>query len=128
MNRRLVQVFSSVLLLTAAVSVLAETPHQWEAATVVSQNLGSSRAGVYEGPLGSGRVTAPINLKSNIVVVETAGYKYTWQEFTRSPNWHHFVVLIVNEEVKFYRDGQWFVVLDSEGKKHKFTLIGAEKK
>ena len=70
----------------------------------------------------------PINLRSNIVVVETGAYRYTWQELTRSPNWHHFVVLTVNDEVRFYRDGQWFMVLGSQGKKHKFTLNGATKK
>lgn len=34
----------------------------------------------------------------------------------------------VNDEVKFYRDGRWFVVLDSQKTKHKFALIGAAKK
>jgi hypothetical protein len=29
--------------------------------------------------------------------------------------------------VKFYRDGQWFVVLDNRGEKHKFSLIRAAK-
>jgi len=115
-------------MLATSIVVMAEKPHQWETATVISQNLGSSPAGTYRGPLGSGQATVPINIKSNIVVVETGDYRYTWQEFTRSPNWHHFVVLTVNDEVKFYRDGQWFVVLDSQGKKHNFTLIGAVKK
>jgi hypothetical protein len=108
--------------------VAAEKPHQWETATVISQNLGSRPAGIYSGPAGEGQAVIPINLRSNIVVVETGAYRYTWQEFTRSPNWHHFVVLTVNDDVKFYRDGQWFMVLDSQGKKHKFTLIGAAKK
>ena len=118
----------SLLMLATSIVVMAEKPHQWETATVISQNLGSSPAGTYRGPLGSGQATVPINIKSNIVVVETGDYRYTWQEFTRSPNWHHFVVLTVNDKVKFYRDGQWFVVLDSQGKKHNFTLIGAVKK
>lgn len=61
-------------------------------------------------------------------MVEKGDYRYTWEEFTRSPNWHHFVVLTVNDQVKFYRDGRWFVVLDSQGDKHKFTLIAATKK
>jgi hypothetical protein len=108
--------------------VAAEKPHQGETATVISESLGSGPAGTYSGPLGAGQASMPINLRSNIVVVETGAYRYTWQEFTRSPNWHHFVVLTVNDEVKFYRDGQWFMVLDSQGKKHKFTLIGAAKK
>jgi hypothetical protein len=127
-NRCFVQVFFSLLMLVGSVSVMAERPHQWETATVVSQNLGSSPAGVYSGPLGTGSIASPINLRSNLVVVETGAYRYTWEEFTRSPNWHHFIVLTVNEEVKFYRDGAWFVVLDSKKTKHKFALIGAAKK
>jgi len=127
-NRCFAKVFFSLFALTMPVPVLAEKPHQWETAIVVSQNLGSTPAGVYSGPVGTGQIAAPISLRSNIVVVDTGEYRYTWQEFTRSPNWHHFVVLTVNDQVKFYRDGQWFVVLDSENKKHKFTLIGAEKK
>jgi hypothetical protein len=114
-----------LIVLTTSVSVSAEKPHQWETGTVISQNLGAATAGVYSGPLGSGTVTGPIRLKTNIVVVETGEYRYTWQEFTRSPNMHHFIVLTVNDEVKFYRDGQWFVVLDSQNKEHKFSLIGS---
>jgi len=128
MNRRFVHVVLLLLATSSCASVTAEKPHQWETARVVSQNLGSSPAGVYSAPVGTGSIAAPIYLRSNIVVVDTGDYRYTWQEFTRSPNWHHFVVLTVNDEVKFYRDGQWFVVLDSRGKKHKFALIGAEKK
>ena len=118
----------SLLILVTSISVVGEKPHQWETATVISQNLGARQAGTYVGPLGAGQVAAPINLRSNVVVVETGDYRYSWEEFTRSPNWHHFVVLTVNDQVKFYRDGQWFVVLDSQGGKHKFTLIGAMKK
>ncbi len=127
-NRCFIQAVLSLLMLAIPIFVVAEKPHQWETATVISQNLGSSPAGTYSGPLGAGQASVPINLKSNIVVVETGAYRYTWQEFTRSPNWHHFVVLTVNDEVKFYRDGQWFLVLDNQGTKHKFTLIGATKK
>jgi hypothetical protein len=115
-------------MLAVSISVMAEKPQQWETATVVSQDLGSNSAGVYSGPVGSGQIAAPINLRSNVVVVDTGAYKYTWSEYTRSPNWHHFIVLTVNDKVKFYRDDQWFVVLDSQNKKHKFSLIGAVKK
>lgn len=127
-NRYLVQTLFSLLMLTISIAVVAEKHEQWETATVISQNLGSSQAGTYTGSLGGGIATVPINLRSNIVVVDTGAYRYTWQEFTRSPNWHHFVVLTVNDEVKFYRDGQWFMVLDNQGKKHKFAVIGAIKK
>jgi hypothetical protein len=115
-------------MLTIPLSAMAGKPHQWETATVISQSLGSTTTGVYSGPIGTGQIAAPINLRSNLVVVETGEYRYTWQEFTRSPNWHHFIVLTVNDEVKFYREGRWFVVLDSRKKEHKFDLIGAAKK
>jgi hypothetical protein len=52
-----------------------------------------------------------------------------WQEVARSPDWHHFIVLVhnqtVHDQLKFYRDGQWFVILDDQGEKHKFRLIRA---
>jgi hypothetical protein len=127
-NRCFVQAVLSLLMLTISISVAAEKPHQWETATVISQNLDTSTAGAYSVPLGTGQIAAPINLKSNVVVVETGNYRYTWEEFTRSPNRHHFIVLTVNDQAKFYRDGRYFVVLDSQGGKHKFSLIGAVKK
>lgn len=125
MNRSFVQ---CLLMLTIPLSAIAGKLHQWETAIVISQSLGSTTAGVYGGPLGAGQIAAPINLTSNLVVVETGEYRYTWQEFTRSPNWHHFIVLTVNDELKFYREGRWFVVVDSQKREHKFALIGAAKK
>lgn len=117
-----------VMLLLAVPRILAEKPHPWETGVVVSQNLGSQAAGVYGAPMGNATIAAPIYLKTNILVVETQQYQYRLQEFTRSPNFHHFLVLVVNDDVRFYRDGSWFIVLDNDNKKHKFTLIGAIKK
>ena len=71
LNRCFVQGLS---VLSLSVSMLADKAHQWETATVVSQNLGSTQAGAYVGPLGTGQVAAPINLKSNVVVVDTGEY------------------------------------------------------
>ena len=55
-----------------------------------------------------------------------------WQEITSGSDWRHFIVLsghdrIAHEQVKFYRDGQWFVVLDDQGEKHKFCLLHSMK-
>jgi len=127
LNRYILTITLSLLASITSLVASAEKPKQWETDTVISQNLGSSSAGTYNGPLGAGQATVPIRLRSNVVVVDTGEYRYTLQESTRSPNWHHFVVLTVNDEVKFYRDGQSFVVLDNQGKKHKFTLVGAAK-
>jgi hypothetical protein len=67
-----------------------------------------------------------IGRRQNIVVVETAGHRYKWQELTRTPNIHHFIVLSVNDSVSHYRDRDKFVVLDSKNKEHKFSVIHAE--
>jgi hypothetical protein len=101
MNRGLVQVVLGPVLLATCAAVMAEQSHQWETATVISQKLTSD---------------------SNTVAVITGAHRYVWQEVTRSPDWHHFIVLVenqtVHDQLKFYRDGQWFVILDDQGEKH----------
>ena len=108
MNRGLVQVMFGVVLLATCAAVMAEKTHQWATATVISQKLTSD---------------------SNTVAVITGAHSYVWQEITGNPDWHHFIVLVhdptVHDQVKFYRDGQWFVILDDQGEKHKFSLIHA---
>ncbi len=108
MNRGLVQVVLGPVLLATCAAVMAEQSHQWETATVISQKLTSD---------------------SNSVAVITGAHSYVWQEVTRSPDWHHFIVLVhnqtVHDQLKFYRDGQWFVILDDQGEKHKLRLIRA---
>jgi hypothetical protein len=108
MNRGLVQVVLGSVLLATSAAVMAEQSHQWETGTVISQKLTSD---------------------SNTVAVITGARSYVWQEVTRSPDWHHFIVLVhnqtVHDQLKFYHDGQWFVILDDQGEKHKFTLIRA---
>lgn len=63
-------------------------------------------------------VAAPINRKTNTIVVDTGQHRYSWQEITSGSDWHHFIVLtghdrIAYEQVRFYRDGRSFVVLAS---------------
>jgi len=110
MKRNLAQVAFGLAALTTGAAVRAEKPRQWEAATVISQKLTSD---------------------SSTVVVDTGGYSYVWQEFMPSPDRHHFIVLVhdqtVHEQVKLYRDGKWFVVLDDQGEKHRFSLVRAAK-
>jgi hypothetical protein len=72
-------------------------------------------------PIGTAAIAVPINGRSNVVVVDTGPTRYTWSEATRRGT----IVLTVNAQVEFYRDGDWFVVLDSKGGKHRFALIGA---
>lgn len=108
MNRGLVQVVFSLVILATCAAVMAEQSHQWETATVIFQKLTSD---------------------SSTVAVITGAHSYVWQEVTRSQDRHHFIVLVhdetVHDQVKFYRDGQWFVILDDQGDKHKFRLIRA---
>jgi len=108
MRRGLVQAVLLLVVQTPLAPVLAEQPQQWETATILSQKLTS---------------------ESSTVFVIAGAHSYVWQESTRSPGLHHFVVLVhdqtVHDQVKFYRDGQRFVVLDDQGKKHTFRLIRA---
>lgn len=132
MKHRPVQVVFGLFILIASAVVVAEEPHQWETATVISQTIGSSPMGACSGQVGSDAVAAPTNRQSNTVVVDTGRYRYSWQELTGGPDWHQFIVLtghdhIAHEQVKFYRDGPWFVLLDDQGEKHKFCLLHAIK-
>lgn len=106
MKPGLVQVVFGLVVLAACAAVVAEQSHKWETATVISQKLTSH---------------------SSTVVVLTGVHSYVWQEFTGGPDWHHFIVLVhdqtVHDQVKFYRDGQWFVIPDDRGEKHKFRLV-----
>ena len=92
-----------------------------ESAKVISQDIGAYRNGVAVMPVGTMLAGVPIVRRSDIVVVQTDKYRLTWSEIGRK-----FIVLPVNGTVSFYRDKNSFIVLDSEGKKHKFALIHAE--
>ena len=108
MNRGLVQVVFGLAILATCAAVMAEQSHKWETGTVIFQKLTSD---------------------SSTVAVITGAHSYVWQEITHNPDWHHFIVLVhdqtVHDQVKFYRDGQSFVILDDQGEKHKFRLIRA---
>jgi hypothetical protein len=106
MNRGIVQVVFGLVMVGMCAASIAEQSHQWETGTVISQKLTSD---------------------SSTVVVITGAHSYVWQEVTSSQDWRHFIVLVhdqtVHDQVKFYRDGQRFVILDDEGEKHTFRLI-----
>jgi hypothetical protein len=97
----------------------SEKQHNWERGKVIAQDLSSSPAGTYAAPIGTATVAVPIYRRSNAVVIETDNYRYEWSEVGRK-----MVILPVNGFVDFYRDGNWFIVLDSRHKKHKFALVG----
>ena len=92
-------------------------------AKVISQEIGSYNNGAAVVPCGNMLFAAPIRRQSNIVVVETAHHSLTWSE---SPRDRSTLVLSVNDTIQFYQDGNWFIVLDSRHKKHKFALVHME--
>lgn len=123
MKPGLVHVVFGLVVLATCAAVIAEESQHGETATVISQTIGSSPMGECGGQFGG---------KSNTVVVDTGIYRYSWQEITSGPDWHHFIVLtghdrIAHKQVKFYRDGHWFVILDDQGEKHKFCLLQSMK-
>lgn len=109
-------------ILLLSIFAAAADEHQWEQGRVISQDLNSSQAGTYNAPIGNASVAVPIYRRSNIVVVETDAYQYQWSEVGRKT-----IILPVNDVVDFYRDGNWFIVLDTNHKKHKFALVGMTK-
>lgn len=111
------------ILLLLSLFAAAGDEHQWEQARVISQDLNSSQAGTYNAPIGNASVSVPIYRRSNIVVVETDTYQYQWSEVGRKT-----IILPVNDVIDFYRDGNWFIVQDTNHKKHKFALVGMTKR
>lgn len=132
MKRDLVQVVFSLLLLTTSAAAIAQKSHQWETATVISQNIGRSVMGACSEQVAGASAPAPANRKSNTVVVDIGRYRYSLQELTSGSDWNHFIILtghdrIAHDQVKFYRDGQLFVILDNQGQKHEFCQLHTTK-
>lgn len=132
MKRDLVQVVFSLFIVTTSATAMAEEPHQWKTATVISQNIGRSVMGECSDQVGGGSAAAPTNRKSNTVVVDIGRHRYSLQELTGGSDRNHFIVLtghygVAHDQVKFYRAGQLFVVLDNQGEKHEFCLLHATK-
>jgi hypothetical protein len=88
---------------------------------VVWQNIGSYNGGAVGMPIGTMYAAIPIVRQSNTVVIETGNERLTWSETGR-----HMLVLPVNGTIQFYQDGKWYIVLDSQRKKHKFALVHME--
>ena len=95
--------------------------HHWEAAKVVSQDLSKELNGAYAIPLGSGGIAKPLYHHSNVIVLTNGKFIYTLSEHGKS-----FLIVTVNGEAHFYRDGDWFIMLDAHERKHKFSLIASQ--
>ncbi len=106
------------LLNSTTTTASSKEQHNWERGKVIAQDISSSPVGTYAAPVGTATVAVPIYRRSNSVVIETDNYRYEWNEVGRN-----MLILPANGFVDFYRDGNWFIVLDSKHKKHKFTLV-----
>ena len=82
--------------------------------------LASAFAIAEQIPLETAKVISQ-DLRHNIVVVETARSRLTWAEVGKEQ-----VIFPVNRTIRFYQDGNWFIVLDSNHKKHTFALVHFE--
>jgi len=113
---------SLFFLLLFSVPLLGKEP-AWQYAKVISQNIGSRDSGAAAVPIGGIVAVVPLSERWNVVIVEDRFYRMEWHELGSS-----FLTLIVNDEVRFYRDkDDRCVVLDSKGKKHKFAIMHIEK-
>jgi len=113
-----------IVLLFSVSSEAAKKPISWETAHVVSQDISSETVGSHNAPyfgVGTPRTVTDSTATSK-VVVDVGTIRYTWSErFIVKP-----VILTVNTDIHFYRDKDWFVVVDAKGKQHRFALVGME--
>ena len=87
---------------------------------VIAQNFTSTPGGTVAMPLGTGAIAVPIYRRANYVQVDTGKYQYQWVESVGRAG---SLVLAVGGEVKFYREDEWFIVMDRKNKKHKFSIV-----
>jgi hypothetical protein len=92
-------------------------------AIAIKQEAGSDRVGWAAVLIGRGVVAGPRYRQWNLVTVDTGPYRYQWEELKNGRR----LVFTINEQFKFWRYGSLFLVVDSEGKTHKFGLVTAVK-
>lgn len=100
---------------------LAKKQHELQTAKVISQDIETQDRGAVVMPLYGGLVGVPISQRTNVVVLETSHHRLSMAEVGRRT-----IVLPVNGMVQFYQDGNWLIMVDSRGKKHKFTMLHEE--
>jgi hypothetical protein len=115
---------SGVAIANYPASAMKQT--EFQTAKVISQDIQSHE-------VDRGAMTrTPLVRYSNTVVVETASQRMTWVEVssyatgTRTQDVANAIPLPVHGTIQFYQDGNWFIVLDSSKKKHKFSLVHLE--
>jgi hypothetical protein len=116
-------VLSVVILATLALPMSAEKKIAWENCDVVAQNVTSGPAGIQAYGNGSYLNMRVVQKQWNNVEIETFDMRIKLLEVGRS-----ILILPVNGIAQYYRDGDAYVFLDTKNHKHKFSLVGMEKK
>ena len=90
-------------------------------AMAIDQKTGADRVGWAAVLIGRGVVAGPRYQQWNVVTLDTGPYRYQWEELKDSGR----LVFTINEQFRFWRYGNLFLVVDAEGKTHKFGLVTA---
>jgi hypothetical protein len=99
-------------------------PVVWENGFAVSQETQSSPGGAIIRPMifSRGLIETVVTSQTHTVHVDTGQSHYTWVEDTRKAR--TFLVFRVGASFRFYRDKNYFVVVDHDNKRHFFILAG----
>ena len=108
--------------LCVSLSALAKDAPRMRTAKVISQDIGAYNGGAAVMPMGTGLIGVPITRHSNIVVIQTDKARITLSEMANK----HFIILPVNGDITFYTDKNVVVIVDGDGKKHKFGIAHLE--
>lgn len=92
----------------------------------IDQKSGITRVGWFAALdwTGRGIVAGPNFAHWNFVTVDTGPYRYQWQELKENGR----LIFVLNEQFRFWQYGNKFLVVDIEGKTHKFGMVSAVKK
>src|SRR5262249_125679 len=127
MNRGILQTTLMVALLASPVLAKKKPTNQkaivWETGHVVAQNYYTQNNGTYVGSLPGGVIGIPLTSNQNLVVIDVGSLRYTWAEKGRNR-----LIFTTNADTSFYRDGDYFVVPDIKGKKHRFYIVASEQR
>lgn len=124
---RAVMVKPFLVLLVLGLSLQAkQKPIVWRPARVVSQEIGTTREGAVESRYYNVRVARKLNIPHNNIVLETPTDILTLREIFAKD---HYLVLEINGSTSFYLDkNDWYIMVDSRHRAHRFSLTGMTRK
>jgi hypothetical protein len=114
----------AALLIALSLPALAKKPIGPDNAIALRQDEGTERLGWSAVLIGRGVVAGPLYRRWNVVTIDTGPYRYQWQELSDK----HRLIFTINEQFQFWRYGRLFLVVDAQGKTHKFGLVSALRK